>query len=100
MTTFAAVLSARLRDDPGQPLVTFYDDASGERVELSVTTYANWVAKAASLGITVFGVTGRNDDQKAATIANLNRLYGSAFRPGRYFTKWTGEGESQHAAAP
>lgn len=49
MTTFAAVLSARLRDDPGQPLVTFYDDASGERVELSVTTYANWVAKAASL---------------------------------------------------
>lgn len=49
MTTFAAVLSARLRDDPGQPLVTFYDDATGERVELSVTTYANWVAKAASL---------------------------------------------------
>ena len=49
VTTFAAVLSARLRDDPGQPLVTFYDDASGERVELSVTTYANWVAKAASL---------------------------------------------------
>ena len=49
MTTFAAVLSARLRDEPGRPLVTFYDDASGERVELSVTTYANWVAKAASL---------------------------------------------------
>jgi uncharacterized protein (TIGR03089 family) len=49
VTTFTAVLSARLRDDPGQPLVTFYDDATGERVELSVTTYANWVAKAASL---------------------------------------------------
>ena len=29
--------------------MTFYDDATGERVELSVTTYANWVAKAASL---------------------------------------------------
>lgn len=49
VTTFAAVLSVRLRDEPGRPLVTFYDDASGERVELSVTTYANWVAKAAGL---------------------------------------------------
>ena len=30
-------------------MVTFYDEATGERVELSVTTYANWVAKTASL---------------------------------------------------
>lgn len=29
--------------------MTFYDHATGERVELSVATYANWVAKAASL---------------------------------------------------
>jgi uncharacterized protein (TIGR03089 family) len=29
--------------------VTFYDDATGERVELSVVTYANWVAKTAGL---------------------------------------------------
>ena len=49
MIIFADVLSAQLRTEPGRPLVTFYDDASGERVELSVTTYANWVAKAASL---------------------------------------------------
>lgn len=49
MTTFAAALADRLARDPGQPLVTFYDDATGERVELSVTTYANWVAKTASL---------------------------------------------------
>lgn len=48
-TTFAEVLSEQLRGDAGRPLVTFYDDESGERVELSVTTYANWVAKAASL---------------------------------------------------
>jgi uncharacterized protein (TIGR03089 family) len=47
--TFAAVLADRLRRDPGRPLVTYYDDESGERVELSVTTYANWVAKAGSL---------------------------------------------------
>jgi uncharacterized protein (TIGR03089 family) len=49
VTTFPAVLSRLLRSDPGRPLVTFYDHASGERVELSVTTYANWVAKTASL---------------------------------------------------
>ncbi len=29
--------------------MTFYDDASGERVELSVATYATWVAKTAGL---------------------------------------------------
>jgi uncharacterized protein (TIGR03089 family) len=29
--------------------VTSYDDRTGERVELSVATYANWVAKTASL---------------------------------------------------
>jgi uncharacterized protein (TIGR03089 family) len=49
VTTFAAVLASQLRTDGGRPLVTFYDDATGERVELSVTTYANWVAKASSL---------------------------------------------------
>ncbi len=49
MTTFADVLARRLRAEPGQPLVTYYDLRTGERVELSVTTYANWVAKAASL---------------------------------------------------
>src|SRR3954451_21169883 len=47
--TADAALAARLRCDAARPLVTFYDDATGERVELSVTTYANWVAKTASL---------------------------------------------------
>src|SRR5688500_10233097 len=49
MTTFDAVLTSVLKQDPGRPLVTFYDDATGERVELSRITYANWVSKAASL---------------------------------------------------
>ena len=49
MTTFSEVLTRQLRSDAGRPLITFYDDATGERVELSVTTYANWVAKVASL---------------------------------------------------
>ena len=38
---FAAVLAAR----PAQPLVTFYDEARGERSELSARSLANWVAK-------------------------------------------------------
>src|SRR5688500_3909230 len=49
MTTFAAVLEGLLRGDASRPLVTFYDHATGERTELSVTTYANWVAKTAGL---------------------------------------------------
>src|SRR4051794_20020260 len=49
MTTFPQVLSRLLAADPGRPLVTFYDDATGERTELSVATWANWVAKVASL---------------------------------------------------
>ena len=49
MTTFSAILTGLLRTDPGRPLITYYDHATDERVELSVTTYANWVAKAASL---------------------------------------------------
>ena len=30
-------------------LLTYYDDATGERAELSVATFANWVAKTANL---------------------------------------------------
>ncbi|GAA4113047.1 TIGR03089 family protein [Nocardioides fonticola] len=56
VTTFSAVLSDLLRRDPGRPLVTFYDHATGERVELSVTTYANWVAKACSLLVDEHGL--------------------------------------------
>jgi len=49
VTTFNEVLTRQLRSEAGRPFVTFYDDATGERVELSVTTYANWVAKVSSL---------------------------------------------------
>jgi len=49
MTTFATILDGLLHADAGRPLVTFYDHATGERTELSVTTYANWVAKTANL---------------------------------------------------
>ncbi|HXH80411.1 TIGR03089 family protein [Nocardioides sp.] len=49
MTTFPAELARQLRSDASRPFITFYDHATGERVELSLTTYANWVAKAAGL---------------------------------------------------
>lgn len=47
--TPADLLQSALAADPARPLVTFYDDATGERVELSVATFANWVAKTANL---------------------------------------------------
>jgi uncharacterized protein (TIGR03089 family) len=47
--TIPGLLSVRFASDPGQPLVTFYDDDSGERVELSVTSFGNWVAKTGNL---------------------------------------------------
>jgi uncharacterized protein (TIGR03089 family) len=48
MTTPAELLADELRRDGSRPLFTYYDDATGERVELSVATTANWVAKTAN----------------------------------------------------
>ncbi len=45
----ADLLRSALAADPARPLLTYYDDATGERVELSVATLANWVAKTANL---------------------------------------------------
>jgi uncharacterized protein (TIGR03089 family) len=42
------LLDTQLRRDGTRPFLTFYDAADGERVELSVTTTANWVAKTAN----------------------------------------------------
>ncbi|MET9347101.1 TIGR03089 family protein [Streptomyces termitum] len=47
--TPADLLRSALAADPARPLVTYYDDTTGERVELSVATFANWVAKTANL---------------------------------------------------
>ncbi|QWC84042.1 TIGR03089 family protein [Nocardioidaceae bacterium] len=49
VTTLPDAYAARLRSSPGDPLVTFYDLATGERVELSATTWVNWAAKVAGL---------------------------------------------------
>jgi uncharacterized protein (TIGR03089 family) len=49
MKTVIDALDAALRGAQGRPLVTFYDLATGERVELSVATFDNWVSKIANL---------------------------------------------------
>lgn len=49
MTVTDALLAPLLAADPARPLVTFYDDARGERIECSGQTFDNWVAKTANL---------------------------------------------------
>lgn len=38
-----------LQTDPVGPRITYYDDATGERIELSAVTLANWAAKTGNL---------------------------------------------------
>ncbi|WP_415394563.1 TIGR03089 family protein [Rhodococcus globerulus] len=44
-----ALLGPILAADPAGPRVTYYDDASGERIELSTSTLMNWAAKTANM---------------------------------------------------
>ena len=44
-----ALLGPILAADPAGPRVTYYDDATGERIELSASTLANWAAKTANM---------------------------------------------------
>jgi len=48
-TLSGAILDPMLRADPVGPRITYYDDATGERIELSAVTLANWAAKTANL---------------------------------------------------
>ena len=43
------LFAAAVRRDGAGPFLTYYDDATGERIELSALTTANWVAKTANL---------------------------------------------------
>jgi len=47
--TVPDALADAVAADPARPLLTYYDDATGERTELSGATLANWVAKTANL---------------------------------------------------
>ena len=48
-TTPSELLRSTLERDGARPFLTYSDDATGERIELSVTTFDNWVAKTAGL---------------------------------------------------
>ncbi|MFK4087615.1 TIGR03089 family protein [Kribbella sp. NPDC020789] len=43
------LFAAAVRRDGASPFLTYYDDQTGERIELSAVTTANWVAKTANL---------------------------------------------------
>ncbi len=49
MNLTQALLDPLLKADPMGPRITYYDDATGERIELSTVTLANWAAKTANL---------------------------------------------------
>ena len=54
-----SLLDPLLGVDRMGPRITYYDDATGERIELSTVTLANWAAKTANLLREEFGM-GRN----------------------------------------
>jgi uncharacterized protein (TIGR03089 family) len=49
---FAAAVAA----DPTRPLLTYYNDGTGERTELSGATLDNWVAKTANMLVDGYGL--------------------------------------------
>jgi uncharacterized protein (TIGR03089 family) len=49
ITLSGSILDPMLRADPVGPRITYYDDATGERIELSAVTLANWAAKTGNL---------------------------------------------------
>src|SRR4051794_16645267 len=48
-STIPQAFAAAVRRDPTTPLLTWYDDATGDRTELSGATLDNWVSKTANL---------------------------------------------------
>jgi len=48
-TLTSALLDPLMAADPAGPRITYYDDATGERIELSTVTLANWAAKTGNL---------------------------------------------------
>ncbi|WP_433576445.1 TIGR03089 family protein [Nocardia brasiliensis] len=57
LTLTERVLDPILEREPAGPRVTYYDDATGARIELSGLTLANWAAKTANLIRDEFGLS-------------------------------------------
>jgi uncharacterized protein (TIGR03089 family) len=56
-TLTETLLDPILERDPAGPRITFYDDATGARIELSALTLANWAAKTANMIRDEFALT-------------------------------------------
>lgn len=56
-TLTESLLDPILARDPAGPRITYYDDATGARIELSALTLANWAAKTANLVRDEFGLS-------------------------------------------
>jgi uncharacterized protein (TIGR03089 family) len=55
-TTIPQAFAEAVRRDPTTPLLTWYDDATGDRTELSGATLDNWVSKTANLLVDGIGL--------------------------------------------
>jgi uncharacterized protein (TIGR03089 family) len=53
---FGGLIERRTRRAGDRPLITWYDDATGQRIELSWKTFENWVAKTANLLVDELGL--------------------------------------------
>ena len=70
----AALLDPILTDDPAGPRITWYDDTSGARIELSALTLANWAAKTAGrVCSVVLRRSSRDDGVSTAEVAAPSR---------------------------
>ena len=63
--TIPQSFAAAVRRDPTTPLLTWYDDAGGDRTELSGATLDNWVSKTANL---LIDGAGLGDDDTVAVL--------------------------------
>jgi uncharacterized protein (TIGR03089 family) len=59
-TTIPRAFGESVRRDPAAPLLTWYDDATGDRTELSGATLDNWVSKTANMLVDGLGL-GQGD---------------------------------------
>jgi uncharacterized protein (TIGR03089 family) len=66
--TVVGAFSTVMATDPTRPFITFYDDATGERTELSGATLGNWVAKTANLLVDGLGLGSDPDDAAAVAL--------------------------------